>query len=202
MPVFVTDALYWGDRGRREGRRIDSHMRMAGNLMELGYCWSGIITYDDMRTADFVATLPEVDPARIGCMGHSMGGYRTWMLAAMSDRIKVGVAVCWMVTTDVQCSWQYGNEFGGFANTLPGIKRYLDYPHLASMACPKAMYFINGEQDKLFHPTGVRKAFGYMHDVWQQQGAADNLRTELWPMSHWCGPEVQRAVLGFLSEKL
>ena len=128
--VFVTDALYWGDRGRREGRREDTHMRMAGNLMELGYCWSGIITYDDIYTADFVATLPEVDKDRIGCMGHSMGGYRTWMLAAMSDKVKVGVAVCWMVTTDVQCSWKYGNEFGGFANTLPGIKRYLDYPIL------------------------------------------------------------------------
>ena len=102
--VFVTDALYWGDRGRREGRRVDTHMRMAGNLMELGYCWSGIITYDDIYTADCVATLPEVDKDRIGCMGHSMGGYRTWMLAAMSDKVKVGVAVCWMVTTDVQCN--------------------------------------------------------------------------------------------------
>lgn len=200
--VFVTDALYWGDRGRREGRREDTHMRMAGNLMELGYCWSGIITYDDIYTADFVATLPEVDKERIGCMGHSMGGYRTWMLAAMSDKVKVGVAVCWMVTTDVQCSWKYGNEFGGFANTLPGIKRYLDYPHIASMACPKAMYFINGQHDKLFHPEGVQKAYDYMHSVWDGQGAGSKLKTELWDMSHWCGPEVQQAAKEFLDEYL
>ena len=168
--VFVTDALYWGDRGRREGRRVDTHMRMAGNLMELGYCWSGIITYDDIYTADFVAT---------------------------SDKVKVGVAVCWMVTTDVQCSWKYGNEFGGFANTLPGIKRYLDYPHIASMACPKAMYFINGQ-----HPEGVQKAYDYMHSVWDGQGAGSKLKTELWDMSHWCGPEVQQAAKEFLDENL
>ena len=200
--VFVTDALYWGDRGRREGRREDTHMRMAGNLMELGYCWSGIITYDDIYTADFVATLPEVDASRIACMGHSMGGYRSWMLAAMSDKVKAAVCVCWMVTTDVQCSWKYGNEFGGFANTLPGIKRYLDYPHIAAMACPKAMYFINGERDKLFHPEGVHKAFDYMHKVWESQGAASRLKTELWDMPHWCGPEVQQAAKAFLDEQL
>ena len=200
--VFVTDALYWGERGRKEGRGTDTHMRMAGNLMELGYCWSGIITYDDLYTADYVASLPEVDASRIGCLGHSMGGYRAWMLAAMSDRIKAGVAICWMVTTDVQCSWQYGNEWGGFANTLPGLKRYLDYPHTAAIACPKPMYFINGQQDKLFHPSGVKKAYDYMHSVWDSQGAGNNLKTELWDMSHWCGPEVQRAAKTFLDEKL
>lgn len=200
--VFVTDALFWGSRGRKEGRRQDDHMRTAGNLMEIGYCWSGIITYDDIATAEYVSTLPEVDASRIGCMGHSMGGYRTWMLAAMSDHIKAGVAVCWMVTTDVQCSWAHGNEWGGFANTLPGIKRYLDYPHIAAMACPKAMYFINGKTDKLFHPDGVHKAYDYMHGVWDSQGASDRLRTELWDMSHWCGPEVQHAALEFLKKFL
>ncbi|MCR5395068.1 MAG: prolyl oligopeptidase family serine peptidase [Bacteroidales bacterium] len=200
--VFVTDALYWGDRARKEGRRKEQHMRMAGNLMELGYCWSGIMAYDDIYTADFVATLPEVDASRIACMGHSMGGYRTWMLAAMSDRIKAGVAVCWMVTTDVQCSWEYGNEWGGFANTLPGIKRYMDYPHIASMACPKPMYFINGKKDKLFQPVGVEKAYRYMHSVWDSQGAGQNLKTELWDMPHWCGNEVQEAALQFLDEHL
>ena len=200
--VFVTDALYWGDRGRREGRRTDTHMRMAGNLMELGYCWSGIMAWDDIYTADFVATLPEVDASRIGCMGHSMGGYRAWMLSAMSDRIKTGVAVCWMVTTDVQCSWQYGNEWGGFANTLPGLKRYLDYPHVAALACPKPMYFINGRQDKLFAEPGVQKAYDYMHGVWDSQGVGQRLKTELWDMPHWCGPEVQAAVKKFLDENL
>ncbi len=200
--VFVTDALYWGERGRREGRGTDTHMRMAGNLMELGYCWSGILAWDDIYTADFVATLPEVDATRIGCMGHSIGGYRAWMLSAMSDRIKTGVAVCWMVTTDVQCSWEYGNEWGGFANTLPGLKRYLDYPHVAAMACPKPMYFINGKKDKLFHPVGVQKAYDYMHGVWDGQGVGQRLKTELWDMPHWCGPEVQAAVKKFLDENL
>jgi len=200
--VFVTDALYWGARGRKEGRDKDTHMRMAGNLMELGYCWSGIITYDDIATADYVATLPEVDPQRIGAMGHSMGGYRTWMLTAMSTRVKVGVAVCWMVTTRVQCSWQYGNEYGGFANTIPGVKRYLDYPHIAAMACPKPMYFINGKSDKLFHPEGVNEAYDYMHSVWNQQGAPDLLKTELWDMPHWCGGDVQAAGKAFFDEHL
>lgn len=84
-----------------------------------------------------------------------MGAYRAWMLSALSDKVKAGAAVCWMVTTDCQFSWEYGKERGGFANMLPGIRRYLDYPHIASIACPKPMFFLNGEHDKLFPPVGV-----------------------------------------------
>lgn len=130
-------------------------MAVAGNFMMLGRSWSAFMNYEDMYTTDFLATLPEVDSKRIGCMGFSMGAYRAWMLSALSDKVKAGAAVCWMVTTDCQFSWEYGKERGGFANMLPGIRRYLDYPHIASIACPKPMFFLNGEHDKLFPPVGV-----------------------------------------------
>ena len=69
-----------------------------------------------------------------------MGGYRSWMLSALSDRIKAGASVCWMVTTDVQMSVKdRKREYGGFANCIPGLRQYLDYPHIASIACPRAM---------------------------------------------------------------
>ena len=43
-------------------------------------------------------------------MGFSMGGYRAWMLSALSDKIRAGAAICWMTTTDCQFSWEYGRE--------------------------------------------------------------------------------------------
>ncbi len=69
-------------------------------------------------------------------------------------------------------------ENGGFANCFPGLRRWLDYPHVASMACPKAMLFINGSQDKLFPVAGVEKAFMTMHDTWESQGAGDKIGLE------------------------
>ena len=132
-----------------------------------------------------------------------MGGYRAWMLAALSDRIKVGASVCWMVTTDEQMSFKYKRtENGGFANCFPGLRRWLDYPHVASIACPKAMLFINGAQDKLFPVPGVEKAYRIMHDTWDGQGAGDKLETELWDIPHSCGLKVQERVLRFFQKNL
>jgi dipeptidyl-peptidase-4 len=48
---------------------------------------------DQVRGLDYLATLPYVDPARIGVMGWSNGGYMTLMLLAKhSDRYACGIA--------------------------------------------------------------------------------------------------------------
>ena len=201
--VFSSDAPMWGERGQKEGPRRDKYDMIAGNMMMYGIDLSAYMTYDDLRATDYLASLPEVDPKRIGCTGWSMGAYRTWMLSALSDRIKAGAAVCWMVTTDEQLTFRYKRtENGGFANCLPGLRRWLDYPHIASIACPKPMLFINGSQDKLFPVAGAQKAFAIMHDVWKSQGAGDNLETELWDIPHSCPLKAQERVLRFFQKYL
>ena len=201
--VFSTDAPMWGERGQKEGPRRDRYDMIAGNMMMYGIDLSAYMTYDDIAATDYLASMAEVDASRIGCTGWSMGAYRTWMLAALSDHIKVGAAVCWMVTTDEQLTFKYRRtENGGFANCLPGLRRWLDYPHIASIACPKPMLFINGSQDKLFPVPGVEKAFRIMHDTWRSQGAENALTTELWDIPHSCGKRVQQRVLDFFKKHL
>ena len=200
--VISVDALYWGERGRKEGADGSKYADVAGNFMMLGRSLSAFMNYEDIYTTDYLATFPEVDSKRIACMGFSMGGYRAWMLSALSDKIRAGAAICWMTTTDCQFSWEYGRERGGFANMLPGIRRYLDYPHIASIACPKPMFFLNGEHDGLFPVVGVKAAFEEMHKVWKEQSADERLKTELWDMPHDCGVKVQRAILDFFNKWL
>ena len=201
--VFSADAPLWGERGRAEGVDRNKYDIIAGNMMMYGIDLSAYMTYDDIRSTDFLATLSEVDANRIGCMGCSMGAYRAWMLSALSDRIKAGASVCWMVTTDVQMTWKYGrSENGGFANCFPGLRRWMDYPHIASLACPNPMLFISGKQDKLFPVPGVEKAFQQMHDVWKSQRADDKLITELWDIPHSCGLKAQERVLQFFEQYL
>lgn len=201
--VFSTDAPMWGERGRAEGVDRSKYDIIAGNMMMYGRDLSAFMTYDDIASTDFLATLPEVDPKRIGCVGCSMGAYRAWMLSALSDKISACAAVCWMITTDVQMTWKYGRkESGGFANCIPALRQYLDYPHIASIACPKPTLFISGTEDKLFKVPGVKKAFKIMHEVWDSQNAGGNLETELWPIPHSCGIEAQQRVLDFFNKKL
>ena len=201
--VFSADAPMWGERGRKEGVDRNKYDLIAGNMMMLGRDLSAFMTYDDISSTEFLASLPVVDAKRIGCVGCSMGAYRSWMLSALSDRIKAGASICWMITTDAQLTRRFGRkENGGFANCIPGLRQYLDYPHIASLACPKPMLFINGTKDKLFPVPGVKDAFAKMHKVWKSQGADNLLDTELWEIPHSCGLKAQEKMLEFLDKNL
>ena len=201
--VFSADAPMWGERGRKEGVDRNKYDLIAGNMMMLGRDLSAFMTYDDIASTEFLASLPMVDAKRIGCVGCSMGAYRSWMLSALSDRIKAGASICWMITTDAQLTRRFGRkENGGFANCIPGLRQYLDYPHIASLACPKPMLFINGTKDKLFPVPGVKDAFAEMHKVWKSQGADNLLDTELWEIPHSCGLKAQEKMLEFLDKNL
>lgn len=201
--VFSADAPMWGERGRKEGVDRNKYDLIAGNMMMLGRDLSAFMTYDDISSTEFLASLPMVDAKRIGCVGCSMGAYRSWMLSALSDRIKAGASICWMITTDAQLTRRFGRkENGGFANCIPGLRQYLDYPHIASLACPKPMLFINGTKDKLFPVPGVKDAFTEMHKVWKSQGADNLLDTELWEIPHSCGLKAQEKMLEFLDRNL
>ena len=201
--VLSIDAPMWGERGRKEGVDRNKYDLIAGNMMMLGRDLSAFMTYDDMASTEFLTSLPMVDAKRIGCVGCSMGAYRSWMLSALSDRIKAGASICWMITTDAQLTRRFGRkENGGFANCIPGLRQYLDYPHIASLACPKPMLFINGTKDKLFPVPGVKDAFAEMRKVWKSQGADNLLDTELWEIPHSCGLKAQEKMLEFLDKNL
>lgn len=60
--VFSTDAPMWGERGRAEGVDRSKYDIIAGNMMMYGRDLSAFMTYDDIASTDFLATLPEVDP--------------------------------------------------------------------------------------------------------------------------------------------
>ena len=201
--VFSTDAPLWGERGRKEGVDRAKYDLIAGNMMMMGRDLSAFMTYDDMAATDFLATLPEVDASRIGCAGCSMGGYRAWMLAALSDRVKAGACICWMGSTFAQLSHHYGRkENGGFANCIPALRQFLDYPHIASLACPKAMLFVSGSRDRLFPLPGVEAAYDTMHHVWQSQNADDHLETHILDQPHECNRMNQQMILDFLKKHL
>ncbi|MBN4074006.1 alpha/beta fold hydrolase [bacterium AH-315-E10] len=50
--------------------------------------------WNHMRSVDLLAECKDVDPDRIACIGHSLGGHNTLFLAAFEPRIKVAVSSC------------------------------------------------------------------------------------------------------------
>ena len=202
--VFSTDALFWGDRGRSEGVQYEAQQALAANLFQLGLSWAGLILWDDIRGAEFVQGLPEVDPDRIGCIGLSMGCFRTWQLAAATDIIKAGAAICWMGDTPTLTSPGNNQTKGQSAYSMihANIRNFLDYPDVASIACPKPMLFFNGEKDGLFPAPGVEACYEKLHRVWRDQGIEDRLVTKLWPVPHEFNREMQAEAFAWLDRQL
>lgn len=203
--VLSVDALYWGERGRKEGvNYYDGQQALSANLLQLGMTWTGIITYDDMRSVDFLASLPFVNPNKIGAVGFSMGAHRAWMLSAASEKVAASVAICWMNTTEMLMQPR-GNQLKGgsaYSMLLPNIRNYMDYPHVASLTCPRPLLLFNGRQDKLFPVEGVESAYKTMHETWKSQGADDKLVTKLWDTPHIFNADMQKEVDVFLDKYL
>lgn len=202
--VLAVDALFWGERGRKEGTSYDAQQALASNFLQMGASWGAFINVDDMRSAEFLASLPFVDKERVGSLGFSMGAYRSWMLAALTDVVRASASICWMNTTEHLMTLTNNQNKGGsaYAMLIPALRRYLDYPHVASIACPKPTLFFNGTQDKLFPIEGVRDAYREMEAVWKSQGASDRLVTKLWDEKHFFNKEMQKETLEFFDRWL
>ncbi|AKZ55001.1 putative hydrolase YtaP [Streptomyces ambofaciens ATCC 23877] len=177
--VFCADALGWGDR---EPLTYPRQQALAANLFQLGSSLAGLHAREDVRAAGFLAGLARVDPRRIAAVGFSMGGYRAWQTAALSDDVAAAVSVCWM--TGLKGMLVPGNNTlrgqSAFHMLHPGLARHLDLPDVASIAAPRPMLFLSGGRDPLFTAEGVRHAHARLRAVWHSRGAADRLRTEIW----------------------
>lgn len=83
--------LNWSDRG---GAGSDGQSSLASGLLHYGSSFAGLIAFEDIRAAEFLSNQPEVDSKRIAAIGLSVGDFRTWQIAALSEHIAAGVSVC------------------------------------------------------------------------------------------------------------
>ncbi len=94
---------------------------LVKGLTLAGTTWPGIVFWDDVRTVDYLATRPEVDPKRIGCIGISMGGYRSLYLAALDDRIAAACVAGFL--SSVKPMVKAHLDTHSWVHFLPGLHR-------------------------------------------------------------------------------
>ncbi len=200
--VLSFDALGWGDRSVK-GFSTGSQQSLGSNLFNMGTSFAGIIAQEDCRAAKFLASLPQVDKSKVACIGFSMGGFRSWQLAAISDDITAAVSVCWFGTMKGHIVEGDGQLKGNSAFSMlhPTIAKYLDYPDVAGLAAPKPVYFVAGELDGVNPVEGVNEAFAKVHKIWAANGAEDKLVTEMVPgMYHEYKPAQQKSTFDWLDK--
>ncbi|MBQ0849963.1 dienelactone hydrolase family protein [Streptomyces sp. BH-SS-21] len=178
--ILALDALGWGDRGPVT---YEQQQALASNFFNLGSSLAGLMAREDVRAAGFLAGLDRVDRRRVAAVGFSMGAFRAWQTAALSDDVAAAASVCWM--TGLKEVMVPGNNIlrgqSSYCMLHPGLARHLDFPDVASIAAPKPSLFFHGAQDTLFPAEGVRVAHEKLHAVWRSRHAGEHLHTKVWP---------------------
>jgi dienelactone hydrolase len=210
--VITIDMFYWGERrmlldddppsyrdpgsmSREEvvafnRRSQQAEQLVARSLLVAGITWPGVMLWDDLRTVDYLASRPEVDARRLGCVGLSVGGYRSFLLAALDPRIKVAVDVGWMSSLGSHIKRHVVNSIG-LTFHIVGLYRYLDLPDLAALIAPRSVMVINGSRDQLFPSDGVDAAFKKIDQCFRKAGAPDRQRCRLYDAPHEFTVEMQ-----------
>lgn len=205
--VLVPDAFYFGSQrlrletvAERYTRELpdlepgsDAYIRaynpivrrheevMAKGIFIAGSTWPGILFQGDRASLDYLLTKPEVDPERIGCMGLSIGGYRSAHLFGLDPRIKVGVVAGWMTTYSTLLFDRLTHTWMVF---VPGQSAYLDLPDVVTLNAPNPLMVINCLQDKLFTLEGMKAAEQKITRVYEKLEAGERFQCNYYDEPH------------------
>jgi dienelactone hydrolase len=169
-------------------------------LVFAGATWPGIVFRDDLRTVDYLASRPEVDPKRIGCIGISMGGYRSLFLAALDGRIAAACVTGFMSTTRPMIRAHLVTH--SWVHFLPGLHRYLDWPDVASLAAPRALLVQQCAKDALFTPGGMKDAVRKIAAVYEKAGAKERFTGRFYDVPHQFTRQMQDDAFAWLDRQL
>ncbi len=76
------------------------HTAVGVGALLVGRCAATYRIWDGIRSLDYLASRPEVDPKRLGCTGNSGGGTLTAYLMALDERIAAAAPSCYITTLE------------------------------------------------------------------------------------------------------
>lgn len=151
LVVLVYDAIGHGER-MIPG---NVHHEAGYALLPLGETIAGWMVWDTMRAVDYLISLPDVDPERLGISGNSGGGLNTLFSAALDPRFRAAVVVGftfefnnWIKYAGAHCTCTH----------LPALFRGMEWFEIAGVIAPRALMMLQGEHDGIFPIGGARHA--------------------------------------------
>lgn len=139
--------------------------------------------WNNMRAVDLLQSLPEVDPDRIGAIGHSLGGHNTLYTAAFDDRIKVAVSSCGFNSfhkyyggnlkgwTSDRYMPRIASEYGNDPKRMP-----FDFDDVLLAICPRAVFAMSPLKDSNFEVSGVKDVIAKVEPAYKKLGAESKLK--------------------------
>lgn len=157
-------------------------------LIAAGATWPGLLAWDDMRTVDYLASRPDVDPARIGAAGLSGGGLRTAHLIAADARIKAASITGWMTAFAHQLPRHIRHTWMAFT---PGLYSSLDLPDAAALHAPGALLVQQCRRDTLYPLEGMQASVDKLTKIYAKAGIPEKFRGSFHDVIHSFPPALQ-----------
>lgn len=165
--------------------------------------------WNNMRAVDLLQALPEVDGARVGAIGHSLGGHNAMFTAAFDTRLKAIVSSCGF------CSFAkyYGGNLKGWASDryMPRIAGAygndpkqvpFDFTDVVRSFAPRAFLAVAPKKDGNFEVSGVRDVMEASRAAYQAHGAEAHLKALYPDAGHDFPADARKAAYEFLDAHL
>ncbi len=137
---------------------------------------------NNMTVVDYLITLPSVNPAAVGVIGHSLGGHNALFTAVFDERLQAVVTSCGYTPFHDY----YGGKVAGWTSDryMPRIRDVyennadkipFDFYEILAAIAPRGIYSCSPTRDSNFDIAGVRKAVAEAGKVYELLGAKDKL---------------------------
>ncbi len=155
--------------------------------------------FNHMRGVDLLQARKDVDPERIGVIGHSLGGHNAMFVGVFDRRLKVIVSSCgWTPFHDY-----YGGNIRGWTSDryMPRLKDVyhlepdrlpFDFYEVVAALAPRVFFSSSPLHDGNFDALGVRKAEGKAGEVFQLLNARSHFVVRYPDCDHDFPPAVRR----------
>ena len=185
--AFAYDMIGYNDTAPRISHRIPfgkkAHMWGVGIL--------GTQLWNSIRAVDFIASLPDVDPERIGATGASGGGSQVFLLAAVDDRIKFSAPVN-MISSIMQG--------GDFCENAPNLRLHTNNMEIGAMMAPRPMMMISATGDWTRNTPSVE--YPAVKSIYKLYGAEDEVAEAQFDSPHNYHQDSREAVYAFFGRKV
>ena len=164
----------------RQGLSRKACEPVAGGALMVGQTLIGWRVWDVMRTIDYIATRPELDSSRVGCMGISGGGTVTLFATALEPRIRAAMVSGYLNT--------FRDSIGSLAhcidNYVPGVLNWAEMYDVAGLIAPRPLFVESGEKDNIFPIHASIESFSRVREIYSVFGATDLIEQEVFPDEH------------------
>ncbi len=205
--VIAIDAYCFGERNGA-GPDGPSEKGSAGEMsaskfnLWVGRSLWGMIVRDDLMALDYFCSRPEIDAARVGVSGISMGATRTWWAMALDERLKAGVAIC-CLTRYRDLVEAEGLKYHGIYYFVPGMLNHFDTEAVVALAAPRPLLFQSGETDAGSPAEGIRTIENVVRKAYKLYEREEDFQSRIYPgVGHVYLPEMWERTLQWLEVKL